>query len=510
MVEDNKTKSKRVAKNTLYLSFRMLVVMAVGLYTSRVILQTLGVDDYGIYNVVGGVVVLFSFLKQAMTNATYRYLAYAIGENKGIKSLKETFSMSMNAHLIIAGIVFLLSETAGLWFLNTQLVFPAGRLLAANVAYQFSILSFYIEIIKTPYNSAIIAHEHMSFFATTSIWEVLLKLLVVYLLVILPWDNLINYSWLLALVALVLFVWYRVYCRKHFTECKYIKCWNPIMLKDMLKYSGWSILVNGTDVAVTQSIVFFFNVFYGVATNAALAIANTVSSYTWQFLQNFSQALSPQIIKSYAEGDMNFFYKLIYSTSKLSYYLFLLVAVPLALNIDFILKIWLGIVPDGTGTFVLYLLLFSLFEAFNEPLLTSVHATGKLKTHQIMISIIKVSNIPLAYICIKLGYEAWTAIAIKAGLNLVSCTVRPIYMRKLIQLPLLIYVRKVVAPILATTILVLPIPIIISMSLSDGWIKLFTTSSVFVILFGLFVCFVGIDKVERNMVIEGIKSKIKL
>lgn len=190
MAEDNSTKSKRVAKNTLYLFLRMIVVMAVGLFTSRVVLQTLGVDDYGVYNVVGSVVVFFSFLKQALTNATYRYIAYAIGEGDMLK-LKRTFSMAINAHLIIAVILLLLAETVGLWFLNAKLVFPEGRLVAANWAYQFSVLSFVVSVVQTPYNSCIIAHEHMSFFAVTSVWEVVLKLLVVYLLVVLPGDNVI-------------------------------------------------------------------------------------------------------------------------------------------------------------------------------------------------------------------------------------------------------------------------------------------------------------------------------
>lgn len=497
MSEDNKTKSKRVAKNTMYLFVRMIFVMGISLFTSRVILQTLGVDDYGTYNVVGGVVVFFSFLKSAMTNATYRYIAFALGEGDEQK-LSRTFSMAINAHLIIAALLLVLSETIGLWFLNTHLVFPEGRLLAANIAYQFSLLTFLLSVIQTPYNSCIIAHEHMSFFAVTSVWEVVLKLLVVFALLWLPGDNLVNYSWLLAAVALFLLVWYKIYCAKHFVESRYKKYWDKGMLGEMLKYSGWSVLVNGADVTVSQSIVFFFNIFFGVAANAALGVANTVNASLTQFLGNFSQAFNPQIIKSYAEKDMEYFYKLIYSTSKISYFLLLLVSFPVVANIDFILKIWLGVVPEGTGLFILVIMLYSLIDAYSAPLVTSVHATGKLRTHQIMVSAIKLLNIPLAYLVLWLGCDAWTALGIKAALNLVCSIVRPIYMKRLIHLPLGVYTRKVFMPILLVSIFSLPLPIYLCTLYDEGWLKLVVTSSAFVLIMGIFTLLFGLDKEERN------------
>lgn len=508
MVEDNKIKSKRVAKNTLYLFLRMIVVMAVGLFTSRVVLQTLGVDDYGTYNVVGSVVVFFSFLKQAMSNATYRYIAYALGEGNEEK-LRHTFSMAVNVHFIIAGLLLVLCETVGLWFLNAKLVFPEGRLMAANMAYQFSLLSFCFSVIQTPYNSSIVAHEHMSFFAVTSIWEVILKLIVVYLLVVLPGDNLINYSWLLAAVTIFLYLWYRIYCRKHFSECKYKRYWDDTMFRDMLKYSGWSILVNGADVAVAQSTVFFFNIFFGVAANAALGIANNVNSHINQFLSNFTQAFNPQIIKSYAQGDMQYFYKLLYSTSKLSYFLLLSVAVPIVLNIDFILHIWLGVVPDGTGLFVLLIVLFSLLDAFNAPLWNAVHATGKLRTHQILMSSIKIMNIPLAYMLLRMGYDAWTVLALKAALNLVCSIVRPIYMKRLIKLPLLTYCKNVVYPIILISVLTLPIPIYLCSIFENGWTRLAITSSSFIVMMCLFTYLWGLNDTERNLLLSGVKNKVR-
>jgi len=497
MSEDNKTKSKRVAKNTMYLFVRMIFVMGISLFTSRVILQTLGVDDYGTYNVVGGVVVFFSFLRNAMTNATYRYIAFALGEGNEEK-LTRTFSMAINAHLIIAALLLVLSETIGLWFLNAKLVFPEGRLLAANVAYQFSLLTFIISVIQTPYNSCIIAREHMSFFAVTSVWEVVFKLLVVVALLWLPGDNLINYSWLLAAVALFLLIWYKIYCVKHFPESRYRRYWDKGMLGEMLKYSGWSVLVNGADVTVAQSTVFFFNVFFGVAANAVLGVANTVNSLITQFLSNFAQAFNPQIIKSYAEKDMDYFYKLIYSTSKISYFLLLFVSFPILANIDFILKLWLGVVPEGTSVFIWVIMLYSLIDAYSTPLGTAVHATGKLRTHQIMISSIKLLNIPLAYLVLWLGCDAWTALGIKAALNLICSIVRPIYMKRLILLPLLVYSRKVFVPMVLVSIFSLPLPLYLCTLYDEGWLKLVVTSSAFILIMGIFTLLLGLDKEERN------------
>ena len=305
-MESNQVKSKRIAKNTLFLFIRMALILCVGLFTSRVVLNTLGVDDFGIYNLVGSVVVLFSFLQSALTNATYRFFAYELGKGDEVQ-LKRTFAMAVNAHVILALVILILCEIGGTWFLNHKLVIPEGRMDAANIAFHFSMLCFCLNIIKTPYNSAIIVHERMGFFAYTSIVEALMKLGIVYMLVCFAMDKLILYSMLMLGVAVVLLVWYVIHCNRLFEECRYKPVWDGGLIKGMLKYSGWSVIVNAVDVTVNQSVLFFFNIFFGVVANAAMGVASQVNGHLTNFLNSFTQSYNPQIIKSYAAGEQNYF-----------------------------------------------------------------------------------------------------------------------------------------------------------------------------------------------------------
>lgn len=507
-MQDKSTNSKRIAQNTLYMFFRMFLVMAVGLYTSRVVLATLGVDDYGIYNVVGSVVVLFGFLQQALNNATYRYLAFGLGSGDE-KTLCNTFSMAINAHLILSGFIIVLAETVGLWILNNKLSIPAERLGAANFAYQMSVVCCCINIIKTPYNSSIIAHEKMGFFAYTSIAEAVLKLLIVYLLVIGDFDKLELYSILTLGVAVIMLLWYYQHCKKSFAECKYKLYWDGALITNMVKYSGLSIIVNLVDVCVTQSIVFFFNVFYGLVANAALAVANQVNGQLGNFLNSFSQAYNPQIIKSYAAGNKEYFFKLIFSASKISYYLLFLAAIPVLMNIDFILNLWLVNPPEGTGTFFSLIICYSLIDAYSAPLWIGVHATGNLKTHQILMASIKILNIPLAYLLLKQGFPAWTALMLKAVLNFFCSIVRPCYVKRLYALPLKLYFKEVLARICIATAIILPIPFYLTNLFVDGWQKLILTSLFFTIISLPVVFFVGISNSERSLIKKWVSSKLK-
>ena len=498
-METSQDKSKRIAKNTLFLFFRMALILFVGLFTSRVVLSTLGVEDYGIYNLVGSVVVLFSFLQTALNNATYRFFAYELGRGDGAQ-LKKTFAMALNAHVILAVIVFVLCEVAGIWFLNHKLVVPEGRMWAANVAFHLSMACFCLNIIKTPYNSAIIVHERMGFFAYTSIIEVLMKLGIVYMLVCFAMDKLVLYSILTLGIAIILLVWYVVHCIRQFEECRYRFVWDGGLIKGMLKYSGWSIIVNAVDVSVNQSILFFFNIFFGVVANAAMGIANQVSSHLTSFLSSFTQSYNPQIIKSYAAGDKNYFIKLIFSTSKISYYLLLMASAPILLNIDLILRVWLKTPPEGTSTFVILVVAYALIDAYSAPLWTGVHATGNLRTHQILMSSIKILNIPLAYIMLKIGCPAWTALALKAGLNVVCSVVRPCYVQKLYGLPLGKYMLQVWGVVYLVTALVLPLPMFAAASIEPSWTRFFVTTALFMVVFIPVSYFVGLNKDEKGLI----------
>lgn len=486
----------------------MLLVLCVGLYTSRVILSTLGVEDYGVYNLVASVVVLFSFLQQALNNATYRFLVFEQGKND-MEKLKTTFSMALNAHFILAVVILVLCEIFGVWFLNSKLVIPDGRLFAANVAFQFSMLCFCVSIIQTPFNSSIIAHERMSFYAYTSIVEVLLKLGIVFLLEYFDFDKLILYSFLLFVVSILVFLWYVIRCRSMFEECRYEYVWDGSIIKGMLKYSGWSVVVNGVDVAVNQSIVYLFNIFFGVVANAAMGVANQVNGQLNNFLSTFTQSYSPQIIKTYASGEKDYFMKLIFSSSKISYYLLFLVSVPIMLNIDFILDIWLKTPPEGTSKFLILILVYSLIDAYGAPLWIGVHATGKLRTHQILMSSIKILNIPLAYFLLKAGYSAWTALGLKAGLNFVCSVVRPWYVKRLYGLPLSKYLVEVMGVVFLVTMIILPLPIYLAMHYDSSWTRLLVTSLSFFFVAVPVLFFVGLNSKERGSVCNFISTKFK-
>lgn len=499
--------SKRIAKNTLYLFFRMFFVLAVGLYTSRVVLETLGVEDYGLYNVVGSIVVLFGFLQQALNNATYRYLAYGIGVGDK-EVLRNTFSMAINAHLILVGIILLLSETLGLWFLYNKLVIPIERMDAAIFAYQMSILCCCVNIIKTPYNSSIIAHEKMNFYAYTSIIEVVLKLLIVYLLIIGDFDKLKLYSFLILVVTLLMLLWYYLQCKKLFPECHYRKHWDGSLISNMVKYSGLSIIVNLVDVSVNQSIVFFFNIFFGLVANAALGIANQVNSQLTNFLNSFTQSYGPQIIKSYASGDKKYFMNLMFSSSKFSYYLLLLVSVPVLLNIDFILNLWLKNPPENASTFFMVVIWYSLVDAYSAPLWTGVHATGNIKGHQILMASIKILNIPLAYIMLKFGSPAWTALLLKVVLNVICSVVRPCYVRKLYGLPLAKYFKDVFGMIYLSTVIMLPLPFYLAHRMENGWSKLCLTSMLFVAIAMPVIYIIGFNAKEKKLIRNIVQNKI--
>lgn len=504
---NNQENTKRVAKNTIFLFIRMVLVLCVGLYTSRVVLNTLGVEDYGIYNLVGSVVVLFSFLQQALTNATYRYLAYEQGKND-INRLKRTFSMAVNAHVILATCIMFLCELGGVWFLNNKLVVPEERIVAANIAFQLSIMCFCVSIIKTPYNSSIIAHERMNFYAYTSIVEVILKLLVVYMLVIFNFDKLILYSFLIFCIAILMFIWYWIQCKRLFEECTYKKGWDSGMIKGMMNYSGWSVIVNAVDVSVNQSIVFFFNMFFGVVANAAMGVANQVNSHLSYFLNSFTQSFNPQIIKSYAAGNKDYFMNLLFSSSKVSYYLLFFAAFPILLNIDFILELWLKTPPEGTQAFLFLIIAYSLVDAYSAPLWIGVHAAGKLRTHQILISSIKILNIPLAYMLLKFGLPAWTALALKAGLNIICSIVRPVYVSGLYNLPLKDYFKEVWIIVYVVTLITVPIPLYVASLYDPSWIRLLLSSVSFFVIFVPVVLFLGLNKKERDILVGFVKKKM--
>ena len=342
--------NKRIAKNTLMLYIRMLFTMGVSLFTSRVILQTLGIEDYGIYSVVGGIITMFAFINGGMISATQRFLTFEIGKGN-LLQLKKVFSTSLQIHTLIAFVIVLLGETVGLWFLYEKLVIPPDRLVAALWVYQCSIIVCVINIMSVPYNADIIAHEKMSAFAYISIIEVILKLAIVYMLYVTPWDKLITYSILLLIVQLIIRCIYARYCSNHFEESHYCHQVDKSLFKEMFAFAGWSFWGNLAGVLYTQGLNMMLNMFFGPIVNAARGIAVQVQAAVQQFIGNFQVALNPQITKNYATGELVQMHILMFRSARFSFFLLYLLTLPILLETNYILTLWLETVPADAVVF---------------------------------------------------------------------------------------------------------------------------------------------------------------
>lgn len=499
--------NKRIAKNTMYLYMRMFVILIVSLFTSRVILQVLGASDYGIYNIIGGVVVLFSFINGALTAATQRYLNFYIGKND-LQKTHDVFCMSMNIYLVLSGIFLILAETVGLWFVNTQLNIPEGRMGAANWIYQFTVFSFMLNLTRIPYNASLIAYEKMDFYAYLSLLDVILKLGIVYLLYISPIDKLIAYGFLFMLIDLVDNIIYRVYCKKKFITASYHWIWDKRMFKDLFAFSSWSLFGNAASVFVQQGMNILVNIFYGVTLNAALGIANQVAGKVVQFFSNFQTAFNPQIVKYYAEGNKEEFFKLIYRTSRLSYFLMFIISFPLMLKVDVVLDLWLVDVPKFTGIFCQLILIFYLIEALTGPLYMSVQATGKIKTYQVIVSTINFINLPIIYICLKEGLAVWSVWVVRIIIDIAIYLARCLYLRKGISLSLGDYFAEVIKPIGLATIAAMPIPILFAYAAKGYYFNFVGSVMLALIASGLSIFLLGLKKGERKKLKSIVMSKI--
>lgn len=396
MQDNNKT----IAKNTLFMYFRMFFTMCVGLYTSRVVLATLGFIDYGLYNVIGGVIAMLGFLNGAMINSISRFLTFELGGNNAEK-LKKVFSMSILIQLLLGGIILLLGETIGLWFFYNKLIIPPERLFASECVYHLSVLSAFLVIINVPYNAIVIAHEKMSVFAYLSIMDVCFKLLVVYLLVITQFDRLILYAVLLFGIQLFGLLAYRWYAMKNFSETSTSLVWDKKMFYEMFGYAGWSTIGNFFFLFYTQGVNLILNMFCGPVVNAARGIAVQVESVVKQFSGNIQTAINPQIIKSYASKDMQRMYYLMYASSRLCFFLLFLIVTPIIFQVSVILNLWLGNYPDYAEIFIILTIINCLIETLVNPLFTANLASGKIKIYHVINSINSTLFIPIIYLSLK-------------------------------------------------------------------------------------------------------------
>lgn len=450
MATESHINNKRIFKNTLFLYIRMFIIMLVGLFTSRVTLSVLGVDDYGIYNVVGGIVVLFSFLSAALNSATQRFLSVELGKGN-INGYKSVFNSSIKIYLIISLIIVVAAETIGLWFLNYKMSFPEGRLVAANWVYQFSILSFIINMLKTPFNASIIANEHMSFYTYTSIVETILKLLVVYLLYIGSFDKLILYSFLITTVIVIIFLWYIFYCLKHFEGCKFSRYYDKNLYKQIFSFSGWSLLGSLAVVGTNQGINILLNIFNGVAVNASMGIGNQVASMVNQFTTNFQVAFNPQLTKGYANKNHEYM-ELVYRASRISFFLLFLISMPFFIKAEFILDLWLEEVPAYTSVFCKFILLSMLVETLSAPLYMVVQASGNIKKYQMMVSLLLSLNFILSYVFLSLRISPTIVVIIRCVVSFALLSYRVTFVTKLLEIPFTAYFKNVIIRVLFASV----------------------------------------------------------
>lgn len=498
----------RIAKNTIFLYFRMLFIMAVSLYTSRVVLNTLGVEDFGVYNVVGGIVSMLSFFNSSMGTSTQRFLNYEMGQNNS-KGLRDVFVNAVNAHYLIGIITVIGLETIGIWFIYNKLNIPAGQFDAALWVFHCSVLSLFVSIISTPYNAAIIANERMGVYAYYSIVEVMLKLLIVYLLVVIPYNKLTVYGLLTLAVSVVMRILYNVYCIRNFVECKYRWNWDMKLMKKMFFFSGWMLFGCISDMLSKQGVNVLINIFFGPVFNAARAIAVQVQAAINNFVTNFMTAVRPQIIKSYSAGEYQYMYRLVFSSSKLSFYLLFVLTTPVLIYTEFILQLWLKQVPEYCVLFTRLVLVELLISSAYVPIAQINQASGKIRNYQMAISIIFLVSFALTYVLYKMEFPVYSTFILSVALAVVGLFVRVAILKHDNGFPASTYLLKVMLPILPVAMLALVIPILIYGCTKTNILTFLFNSFIGLISSVVVIWMLGLDKVERGFITEKINSRIQ-
>lgn len=425
---------KTIAKNTILLYMRMFVNIVISLYTSRIVLKSLGIDDYGIFNVVGSVVSMFSLISGSLSNSVSRFIAFELGKDCKYR-LQNIFSMSVHIHIIMAIIILILVELLGVWFLNTRMNIIQERVTAANFVLQFSMLTFVVNLVSVPYNAVIIAHEKMKAFAYISIAEVFMKLFAAILLIVSPYDKLIVYSISLFCIALLLRSVYIIYCRKSFQECLVIRSWDKSIAREIIQFAGWNIFGVFANLLKYQGVNIVLNVFCGSALNAAQGIANQVNNALQSFSDSFIMAINPPIIKKYACSEMDKCLNLVIIGSRFSFYLMLILAFPILFQTSIILDFWLHEYPLYAVSFIRLILLCSLIDVLSKTIVTAINATGKIKAYQLGISFLLFMNFPLSFICLKIGCSPISIYIIAINISIVSLIYRIYILHKLFNFP---------------------------------------------------------------------------
>lgn len=507
---DNNTQSannKRIAKNTLLLYIRMFVIMAISLYTSRIVLKALGVEDFGIYNVVGGIIAMLGVLNGSMAVSTQRFLTYELGTGNKTK-LEQNFSMCFTIYLLLALVFLVLAETVGLWFLNTHMTIPDNRIIAANWVYQFTIISSVFSLLTNPYNAAIIAHEKMNVFAYVSMGDAMLKLVIVYLLLVIDFDKLIVYSALILCIQLFDMALYFIYCVRHYDETHYKFFWDKALFKELFFYSGWNLFGSMCGIAKGQGLNILLNMFFNPSVNAARGIAFQVNNIVSQFFSNFYTAVRPQITKYYAQNDLENMFNLVFRSSKFTFYLILLISLPLLIESPFIINLWLGQLPEYVVPFMRLIIIVTAIDATANPIMTTCHATGNIKLYQSLVGTIIILNLPISYVVLTMGASPTSVFIVSVVLSSIVFFVRLWVVQRLVRFPIKEYLLDVCGRVILVAIFASVIPSIIHLALAQTDIVSFFNCIVCVLSTIGTIYLIGLSHNEKHFIVSTIKKRI--
>lgn len=500
--------NKRIAKNALFLYFRTLIILLLSLYTSRIILNALGVEDYGIYNVVGGVVAMFTVISGALSSAISRFITYELGKGKSDK-LKVVFSTSVNIQFGISLIVILIGEVVGLWFLNYKMNIPPERLVAANWVLQCSIMTFCINLISLPYNACIIAHEKIDAFAYISIFEAFLKLAVCFLILISPWDRLIFYAILLVCISIIIRITYTVYCHGHYDESHYHFVFDKSVMREMTGFAGWNFFTNCAFIFNTQGVNLLINLFFGVTVNAARGIAAQVDYVVMQLVNSFTTAMNPQITKSYAVGEKEKMITLICRGARFSYFLMFVFALPVLLETECLLKIWLKIVPPHVVNFVRLAIIATMINVIGKTGYVACMATGKIRKYVLCITPVACLVFPLSWIGFELGAPSEIPYILYVIVYIGNEIIRLRMMKDLLGFPILRFVKGVIGRVLIVTLTAIVVPLSIIFIMEHSVARLIVSICVSLATASTSVFLLGMTNGERRVLVDYLVARIK-
>ena len=506
-MSDISVNDKRIAKNTLYLYLRMLITLVIGLFTARVTINALGIHDYGLMNVVGGVMGFLGYFSSLLSQGTSRFLTVGLGKGDMVQ-LRNIFSACGTIHIVLALVTLILGETVGLWFLNNKLIIDPDRMFVANYIYQLTLFSSFLSITQTPYIASITSHEKMSTFAFMSILDVAFKLTIVIMLLYVNTDKLMLYSTFYFCVSILMFFLYRIYCLKNFEECNMHLRWDSKLYKEIWNYVGWNSIGTFAFMANNQGITILLNMFFSTIVNAARGISTAVSSQVSGFVVNFQIAAGPQIYKLYAKGDYVQMNRLVLNTAKYSSYLLILVGLPVFIKTEMLIKLWLGNIPEYVIPFIKITLIELFFRAIDFPIGNGIHAFGKMKLPNVTSSIAYLSVLPITCFFLYLGASPIVAYFIACLSYPLALGCDLLILHKFSGFNIKKYLLSVLLKGIFIIILSAILPGIVSILLKEGWLNLLLTTAVSISSSALIIFFIGLDSEMRKKIIHKIKTKL--